>query len=286
MTERLSGEKNLEALGQMLKTRREVKGMTRRDVVMKIKIPLEQLESIEEGRVSSLPPVFAKGFLRAYANDLGLDAEEILDDYRRMTGGFKNEPASREPLAPRYVETSVDGGVMPGVKFVGVIVLIVLALGAAFWFSAGFRATVVSLAPVLKKAPHAGDPGEALPAEPEGLTGESGENSDGEPAAADETERSAATTVLPEIDLAEPAAAAPGGALVLSAQKDGVWAQIVVDDQPPEFCYFSAGQEISWQAERSITVTTGDFSALVFNWNGRVFNSMSRSIVEVTLPEV
>ena len=141
MTEVTQENKSLENLGNMLKTHREINGMTRRDVVVKTKIPLEQLESIEEGRLSSLPPVFAKGFLRAYATELGLDAEALVEDYRQMTGGFKNEPASREPLAPKYIETSVGSNIGPLLKFLLLLILIVAALGAAFWFSPAFRAT-------------------------------------------------------------------------------------------------------------------------------------------------
>ena len=159
-------DKSLEGLGHLLKTKREIHGLTRRDIVVKIKIPLEQLESIEDGRLSSLPPVFAKGFLRAYANELGLDAEAILEDYRQMTGGFKNEPASREPLASRYVETSVGPGRWrPGARTVVIAVLVVVALAVGIWLWPSLKGALSSAMPFTDKnaAPVTADNGSTEP---------------------------------------------------------------------------------------------------------------------------
>ena len=166
-------EKSLESLGNLLKTKREISGLTRRDLVVKTKIPLDQLEAIEDGRLSSLPPVFAKGFLRAYANELGLDAEAILEDYRQMTGGFKNEPASAEPLAQKYVESSVgSSGGKFGLRLLVVMILVVAAATASLVLWPGLRVSLVSAVPFLAKLPGFDLP--VTPADP----GTSGPSSD------------------------------------------------------------------------------------------------------------
>lgn len=263
MTEMTHGETSLENLGNMLKTQREINGLTRRDVVVKTKIPLDQLEFIEDGRLSSLPPVFAKGFLRAYATELGLDAEDIVENYRQLTGGFKNEPASREPLAPKYIETSVGSNMGPLIKCLLVLILLVAALAGAFYFSPAFRATATSMFPLLERfAP------DAEPA-PDGTAPEAALAPEPQPAAA-------------------AAAPQPGGTLILASSKDNIWAQVIIDGEPPEFFYFKAGQKIGFKARRDIVVSTGEATALTVNWNGEDLGRLSGAdnvrIAEVRFP--
>lgn len=287
MTERAQDNKNLENLGNMLKTQREINGMTRRDVVVKTKIPLEQLESIEDGRLSSLPPVFAKGFLRVYATELGLDAEALLEDYRQMTGGFKNEPASREPLAPKYIETSVGSNMAPLIKFLLLLLLIIAALGGAFWFSPNFRATAVSMFPALEGI--SPDAEEIAPA-PE-VAVESASEVQSAANAVQPTAPPAATEEAAAVTPTEsaPEAAAPqqplGGTLILTSNKDNIWAQIAIDGAAPEFHYFKSGQKTEFTAKESIVVTAGQAQALAVNWNGEELGPLAETTVaEITFP--
>ncbi|MGL4208059.1 MAG: RodZ domain-containing protein [Candidatus Adiutrix sp.] len=296
--------KDLETLGAAFKMRREVKGLTRRDVVVKIKIPLEQLEAIEEGQLSTLPPVFAKGFLRAYANELGLDAEEILDDYRRITGGSKNEPANNKPLAPRYVETSVGRSyLVPAIKFFLITFLLILGLVLAYWLSPHFRATVVSVFPSLGQVPSAeliATTSEIAPDEfqpesvfPDALISDENENeqnlSPPKETADEETETSMAPPQeVSPIALGNTPPTAPqstaGGRLVISSQQDKVWAQVVVDNKLPEFLYLKTGETATFEPQQTVTVTTGQANALALSWNGTALAPMNRRIVEITLP--
>jgi len=275
-------EKSLEALGRMLKTKREINGLTRRDVVGKIKIPIDQLESIEDGRLSTLPPVFAKGFLRAYANELGLDAEAILEDYRKMTGGFKNEPANREGLVPRYAETKVSSG--GRLRLAAVLFLFLLGLGVIIWFWPDAWRTVTSLWPFREPAPPevvvrpdgeaVGPPvqaPEAPVAEPFGVvavaSGSLGEN-------------------IPVEDRGAPAEAeVQGGELILVSQRDGVWLQLIVDGQDVKHYRLSRGQTVTQKAETIVVVRTGQATALTATWNGRDMGALSgRAVVEARFP--
>ncbi|UQZ90029.1 hypothetical protein C4J81_12785 [Deltaproteobacteria bacterium Smac51] len=288
MTELAHEEKSLENLGSMLKTQREIHGMTRRDVVVKTKIPLEQLESIEDGRLSSLPPVFAKGFLRAYATELGLDAEAIVEDYRQMTGGFKNEPASREPLAPKYIETSVGSNMGPVLKFLMLLVLITAGLAAAFWFSPGFRATAISILPALEQlSPDAESPqSDAVSSEAEQ---EAALESPASPSAAPEAQAAPEQQILADAPIqpaeAAPAPVQPGGTLILTSTKDDIWTQVVVDGGDQEFYYFKAGQKVEFKARHDIVVTAGQASALSVNWNGQDTGPLAEgTVAEIRFP--
>jgi len=76
---------NLHELGQRLKTERENQGYTLDDVYERIKISPSSIEHIEHGEVDDLPhPVYAKGFIKHYAEFLGLDGDELSREFARI----------------------------------------------------------------------------------------------------------------------------------------------------------------------------------------------------------
>lgn len=269
---------SLEDLGALLKTRREIQGLTRKDVVGKIKIPIEQLESIEDGRLSSLPPVFAKGFLRVYANEVGLDAEDILENYRRMTGGFKNEPASREPLAPRYVESSVGNGRRwrPGPRLVVAIVLVAAAVGATIWLWPSLKGFIPFLGGSARSETETRPASELPPVvvvenDPNTVTAATGSlESPG-----DSSRTVPAPAPEPELN---------GGTLTLSSQRDNVWVQVVVDGRPPQHLLLKAKQQATWKADKYVTVTSGLANALDVTWNDQNLGSLQELTPERKSP--
>jgi cytoskeletal protein RodZ len=69
-------------LGQKLKEKREENGVSLDEAASDLKMRVSQLESIEEGRQDDFKDVFSlKYFIRDYAKYLGLDGEEVLDEF-------------------------------------------------------------------------------------------------------------------------------------------------------------------------------------------------------------
>lgn len=67
-----------ESIGQQLKQIRELQGITLEDIAYKIHVRYEYLEAIEAGEAQSLlTPTQIRGFLRLYANEIGVDLEEL-----------------------------------------------------------------------------------------------------------------------------------------------------------------------------------------------------------------
>ena len=59
------------------------------------------LVAMEDGRYEDLPgQAYAIGFVRAYADHLGLDGDEIVRRYKEETSGLKNRPVFEFPLTP------------------------------------------------------------------------------------------------------------------------------------------------------------------------------------------
>lgn len=72
-------------LGQKLKLKREENGVSLEEAASDLKMRVSQLESIEEGRKDDFKDVFSlKYFIRDYAKYLGLDGEEMLDEFNEF----------------------------------------------------------------------------------------------------------------------------------------------------------------------------------------------------------
>jgi flagellar biosynthesis protein FlhG len=78
--------------GKMLKQIREKMGIDLKTISLETKINLKILEIIEEENLERLPAqVYLKGFLKGYAQCLGLDSKRVIEDYLRAF-----EPAKKK----------------------------------------------------------------------------------------------------------------------------------------------------------------------------------------------
>ena len=114
-------------LGAELRAVRERLGWSLAEVANGLRIRLPYLEAIERGELSALPgPAYQAGFLRTYAQALGLDPEEILRRFRAegMSVAPKAELSFLAPVPDRAVPTGA-------IVLVGVVLLLV---GYGLWF--------------------------------------------------------------------------------------------------------------------------------------------------------
>ncbi len=88
------------SLPERLYAAREAKGVDLYRAERDTKIRARYLGALERGDYKELPgAVYTKGFLRNYALYLGLDADEILEQWRRERGAVRE--AAQAPVAPR-----------------------------------------------------------------------------------------------------------------------------------------------------------------------------------------
>ena len=121
-------------IGNALKEARTRAGLDIRTVEDKTKIRTRYLRALESEEWDTLPGhAYVKGFLRTYANLLGLDADALVDEYRRTVEGPQASPV---PLgegvlqARRRVRESraPSGGPSRGLIVGGLVVVIVAIL--------------------------------------------------------------------------------------------------------------------------------------------------------------
>ena len=71
------------AVGRLLRDQREARGLSIKAVEVALRIRLQYLEAIEQGRFDLLPgAAYIPAFLRAYALHVGLDPEKVLTAYQ------------------------------------------------------------------------------------------------------------------------------------------------------------------------------------------------------------
>jgi cytoskeleton protein RodZ len=114
-------------VGAELRGVRERLGWKLSDVADGLRIRLPYLDAIERGALSELPgAAYQTGFIRAYAQALGLDPEEILRRFRAE--GLGTAPKAELSFLAPVPDRAVPKG---AIVFLGVIVLLI---GYGLWY--------------------------------------------------------------------------------------------------------------------------------------------------------
>jgi cytoskeletal protein RodZ len=73
----------LEHIGQKLKTARDNLGLSLSQIHERTKIPFYHLQAIDNGQTDDLPePVYVSGFIKRYAECVGLNGQQLVEEYR------------------------------------------------------------------------------------------------------------------------------------------------------------------------------------------------------------
>jgi len=105
----------LKGIVDQLKLERERQGVLLEEIALKTYVPLRQLQALENEDVNILPePVFVQGFIRRYADALGLDGMALSKSFEFQPTTAPQSVSSLEvetPLSPQrevYTPKSVD----------------------------------------------------------------------------------------------------------------------------------------------------------------------------------
>ena len=114
------------AIGEKLKKTREEKGLSLGDVYSATKIQEDILKKLEQDSFDSLPnPIYIKSFLRKYAQFLGLDSEEIIQQFLspELQSAHQElviEEEKLPPFKPEQIRSFVMGAIA-GAIVLGII---------------------------------------------------------------------------------------------------------------------------------------------------------------------
>ena len=121
------------SFGVSLKRERELRGISLAEIAKTTKISVRLLEAIEKDRFDILPEgVFRKSFIKSYAKYLGMNEEQILQEY-----ALQVQPSAASPSAPEKPSVSFrdsSAGSRRTLLLTLGILLLLLAVGCGFWY--------------------------------------------------------------------------------------------------------------------------------------------------------
>lgn len=242
----------MQTVGERLRDERERKGLTLKDIENETNIRSLYLQAIEEGNYRVLPgEAYVKGFIRNYANALGLNGAEYVEFYRKdqqptptsltTEGADAVQEAQEPPAAAKSVSTRRrQRSRRTEIIWMGIF-LCVLVIGGGFWwywYSMGDDFT----------------PQAPLEAPPQVQQQSSSTELNPKPIQV--------TPVSPAVPAAKP--------VVIEAKFiSRSWVQVIVDGKQIYEGIPETGKSMTWQAEQQMTLKAGNAGGVELSYNGQ-----------------
>jgi len=247
-----------------LKAARERRGLSLRDVFEATRVSLVNLEAVEKGDFSRLPPpVYARDFIRKYARAVGIDENPLLKNYGRYLEGLKPrgvETAVRKPWPEKGRRYQFLCLSLAAVIIAGILVY------ALFLYDQSEKAVLP--APSVEPPPARE---QTAPAAPPSV-----------PAPPAQAAPAVAQTAGP------PAAIPPGGKrhLVIEA-RETTWVRITADREPPYQVLLKPGDRIERTAAGYFQLDIGNAGGIELILEGKSLGSPGKrgQVVHLRLPE-
>lgn len=263
----------MDTFGEKLKGEREKKGLTLDDASKALKIRKVYLQAIEEGNLGILPPVFMRGFIRTYAEFLGLDGAEVL---KKEEGSATEEVAEEE-----FLEHAPSEPKNRRLAF-GLVAAAILALAGIIFFIYPEKGRITP-----EKQEH----------KPEETSKEVvAKNITSVPPLATITSIPFKAITAPSPQPAAPLKPAPaakepkpadGKHHLLVSASELSWLRITIDGKEPFEVLLRPGESVEWTAEKNIAILSGNAGGVDLTFDGKSLGNMGPSgkVVSRSLPE-
>ena len=110
--------------GELLARTRQEKDLNTKEIAKELRINVSIIEMMEGNEFQSIgAPVFVKGYLRQYANILGLSADSILEEYNQL-----NPDKNSLPIVNKAVEKISKYVLTPKLILIGVSFFLILLI--------------------------------------------------------------------------------------------------------------------------------------------------------------
>ena len=284
-------------IGSILKQARERQGISLDVLHEATKIPIDSLKAIEEGyKVRTLSPFYYKSFVKAYAQYVGLDPQEILLKISpaSVVESVKKTPVSPRNIVPKKVQEKVlmvlaarssdhrhGKKVMKvflvglGVVLSGVILFFVVKKVQAFITErAGQVKTEVKPKPFKKVESVKKEAIKPQPAETASVKKNEPQKVVEAPKTASDSKEGA--------EIGEGFVSAKNGksAEVTVRAKMNSWLSVKADGQTVFRQILKKGSSETWRASKKIEISGKDVDALEFEVNGKNIGKLSRRDVK------
>jgi cytoskeleton protein RodZ len=284
-----------ETLGGFLKRQRQGQGKSLEEIAEKTHIHASTLRAIEEDNPKALPAeVFTRGFVRNYAQYLGLDPIKVLGWYIEQNAG------EVRPTEDRNVQEVLAGEIMAEAWTfpLGRLIVFLLVVGAfllAGYLMLDFLNSSALPISIYKKEVQT----QTLVNQVPPLVAQNGESHASRLSEADsksDKRGQAENQNRPEIVQMPPVAAVVP---VISATKareahyvleakflETTWVSVQIDKEKKKSVTYQSGDHEVWEAEKNISLLVGNAGGVVLTLNGKPLPSLGKSmqIGRISLP--
>jgi cytoskeleton protein RodZ len=291
--------------GSLLKREREKKGLSLDQLSQITKLRKQYLEALEDEKFDNLPsPVYVKGFIRSYAQGLGIDAKEAISLYEHIAPDEEEVPKPLTVL--KEPKSKIAYFIIPliAVLVFGIYTLVDFKdLFPPYLPSTGHEEKGPEPAPEQVSVPENQefnssflgiDKYEDMPSEQGIESEETRENGDLQ---ADshiqdipvEKTALAQPAMPPEPVVDDPALSAPAAnMLVLKGIVNmRTYIKIYADDNPPKEYIFRPGSRPQWVAGEGFYLVVGNAAGIEFDFNGIRTTGLGPvgKVIRISFPE-
>lgn len=298
-------QEQLKAIGTYLSQIRQGQDRSLEDIAAKTYIPLRLLKAIEAGQERPLPePVFIQGFIRRYADALGLDGIDLSQKFPVhvtplpvvATPSAKPELKLKETYESRYGNQSIEEQepsrrsrsprrqTIPWLPYMAAAALLALG-GIGLWIvnSISSRQPTNSESTVI--LPKQPTPEPVLPSSSPKVPKPAASASISptpsaqvQSASPNSTVRPAnGTTPSPSAARSSPSPSPTSGNSAVNVAvnlTDASWIQVIVDGEVKEEAVFPKGTQKTWAGDQEITILAGNAGAVSVTHNGSAAKPM------------
>jgi cytoskeleton protein RodZ len=264
------------SLGRLLKRSREERQIELDEVFSVTRIRRHTLEALENELWDELPSqVFVKGFLKTYAEFLGLDKERAIELYERISPHEGGKSELLKQVSPRG----------KGQTLKVILPLVALALIATLMF---FRREDISVedkgSQRLEVREHVEEEREAALQEE---MGDQAEEDKPETLIRPEPVEERDLTEVNQIDQQMNEKPLPPQFSLTAIVRSRTWMAIFVDDQPVKEYLFQPGETFTWNAHKGFDILVGNAGGINFILNGAEIGTLGAEgkVVRVKLPK-
>jgi cytoskeletal protein RodZ len=265
----------LKTIGDYLHRERQEQAISLDEIAVKTYIPLRLLKALELGNVERLPePVFVQGFIRRYADAIGLDGTALAKNFTPQPSFVVERKAPEperldsiekprvEPLPERYeVHDRAERSKLPFVLLgTGAVLLLGVGLAAVFGrpqAETGFQNSqpVATEPKSVSAVPQPGAEGSPAPSvPPQGSASPS------------PTPAASASQALAQPNLATDGTTRPVQVAVKLIGEES-WLQVIADGKVEFEGILKKGEQKTWQAQKKLVLQSGNAGAVSVSYN-------------------
>ncbi|SFL39110.1 helix-turn-helix domain-containing protein [Pelosinus propionicus] len=224
----------MQTIGEILRSEREKKGLSVKEIENATSIRTVYITAIEEGNYGIIPgEVYLKGFIRNYANFLGLDSQQIIELYRQS----QNPAIVADEIkmdAPQKEKPMKNLNTTHSSKWLAIGIAVICIAGGVWWFQSS------KSIPDSKIDKQVQQPSPVMPSQ----------------------------EIKEQVSI--PSTPIPGKPVVLNAKyTDQCWTLVTADNKIIYEGTPQAGETLTWEAEQNITIKAGNAGGIDIIYNGQ-----------------